>query len=136
MYFCGLIGHQDKTSLSLAYEGRKTQTVRQCDCHNHKGDLYAEREHGGRVNLETDSQRQGEGTLWPLLRPNTLGHNMKTAREERKEKENKKEKASRLEKIVNRDRTGTAKPCLSLFQLECVTLAKKNGDTHILLNHT
>lgn len=61
MYFCGLIGHQDITeSLSLAYKGRKTQRVRQCDCHNYKGDLYVKREHGEMVNLE--SQKHGEGT--------------------------------------------------------------------------
>lgn len=57
MYVCGLIGHQDITeSLSLAYKGRKTRRVRQCDCHNYTGDLYAEREHGEMVNLETESK--------------------------------------------------------------------------------
>lgn len=33
----------------------------QCDCHNYKCDLSADREHGERVKLETHRQAEGEG---------------------------------------------------------------------------
>lgn len=63
--------------------------MRQCDCHNYKGDLCAEGEHGEMVHLETES-KVGEETLCSLLRQHTLVRDMKTAKEGRK-KERKKD---------------------------------------------
>lgn len=62
----------------------------QCDCHNYNGDLYAEREHGETVNLETESQNWGEGTLCSLLRQHTLGH--EDSQEGRKEEKRERKK--------------------------------------------
>lgn len=80
MYFCGLIGHQDITeSLSLAYKGRKTRRVRQRDCHNYKGDLYAEREHGETVNLETELKVEWWDIVLTSETAHPLGQNCATA---------------------------------------------------------